>query len=153
MMSERGGNWWRRFECYIMPAQKNSGVQISLKKWSARVTDEFSSETLILRKRLSSLYMKCVQFWSEWRPTGENRHGGLRGRPSEWRAWGRKHVKIYIKIHWLSMIFLCTIWIVNMSPQRFRNWWRLILRPQILHIEFSEDQVVVIVWEVTYLRW
>ena len=29
---------------------------------SARVTDEFSSETLILRKSLSSLYMKCVQF-------------------------------------------------------------------------------------------
>ena len=42
--------------------QKKFGVQISLKKCSARVTDEFSSETLILRKRLSSLYTKCVQF-------------------------------------------------------------------------------------------
>ena len=28
------------------------------------VTDEFSSETLILRKRLSILYMKCIQFFS-----------------------------------------------------------------------------------------
>ena len=32
------------------------------KHWSARVTDEFSSETLISRKILSSLYTKCVQF-------------------------------------------------------------------------------------------
>ena len=42
--------------------RKKSGVVISLKKWSAHATDEFSSETLILRKRLSSLYTKCVQF-------------------------------------------------------------------------------------------
>ena len=41
---------------------KKSGVVISLKKWSAHVTDEFSFETLILRKRLSSLYTKCIQF-------------------------------------------------------------------------------------------
>ena len=33
-----------------------------LKFWIADVTDEFSSETLILRKRLSSLYTKCIQF-------------------------------------------------------------------------------------------
>ena len=39
--------------------QKKSGVQISLKKWSARVTDEFSFETLLLRERLSVLYTKC----------------------------------------------------------------------------------------------
>ena len=42
---------------------KKSRVVIILKKWSASVTDEFSSENLILRKRLSSLYTKCVQFW------------------------------------------------------------------------------------------
>ena len=41
---------------------KKSGVQISLKKWSARVTYEFLSETLILQKRLSSLYTRWVQF-------------------------------------------------------------------------------------------
>ena len=35
------------------------------KHWSALVTDEFSSETLILRKRLSSLYTRCVQI-SPW---------------------------------------------------------------------------------------
>ena len=33
-----------------------------LKYLIAGVTDEFSSETLILRKRLSSLYTKCIQF-------------------------------------------------------------------------------------------
>ena len=33
-----------------------------LKYWIAGVTDEFLSKTLILRKRLSSLYMKCIQF-------------------------------------------------------------------------------------------
>ena len=41
---------------------KKSGVEISLKKWNAFVTDEFSSETLLLRKRLSILYTKCIQF-------------------------------------------------------------------------------------------
>ena len=36
--------------------QKKSGVQISLKNIElGRVTDEFSSETLILRKSMSSL--------------------------------------------------------------------------------------------------
>ena len=39
---------------------KKSGVQISFKKWNPFVTDEFSSETLILRKRLSVLYTKCI---------------------------------------------------------------------------------------------
>jgi hypothetical protein len=39
---------------------KKSGVQISLKKWNPIVTDEFPYETLILRKRLSVLYMKCI---------------------------------------------------------------------------------------------
>ena len=34
------------------------------KKWSAGVIDEFSSEMLILQKRLSSLYTKCIQFLS-----------------------------------------------------------------------------------------
>ena len=61
MMSESFENWWRRFEWCVRNA-KMSGVVISLKKWSAIVTHDFSSETLILRKRLSSLYTKCVQF-------------------------------------------------------------------------------------------
>ena len=43
---------------------KKSGVQISLKKWNPFVTDEFLSEPLILRKRLSILYTKCIQFLS-----------------------------------------------------------------------------------------
>ena len=43
--------------------QKNYGVQISsTKKWNPFVTDEFPYETLILRKRLSVLYTKCIQF-------------------------------------------------------------------------------------------
>ena len=33
-----------------------------LKCWIAGVIDDFSSETLILQKRLSILYMKCIQF-------------------------------------------------------------------------------------------
>ena len=44
--------------------QEKSGVVISLKKWNTFVTYEFWSETLILRKRLPSLYTKCVQFLS-----------------------------------------------------------------------------------------
>ena len=43
-------------------AQKNYGVQISSKKWNPFVTDKFLYETLILRKRLSVLYTKCIQF-------------------------------------------------------------------------------------------
>ena len=35
----------------------------------------------------------------------------------------------------------------------FRNRRGFLLRPQILHIEFSEYQVLVKVVEVTYLRW
>ena len=35
-----------------------------VKKWNPFVTDEFPYETLILRKRLSVLYAKCIQFLS-----------------------------------------------------------------------------------------
>ena len=42
--------------------QKKCGVQISLKNWNPFVTHEFSFEALILRKRLSVLYTKCIQF-------------------------------------------------------------------------------------------
>ena len=62
MMSERVGNWWRRFEWCILNAKIGCSSNKFKKHWSARVTDEFSSETLILRKRLSSLYTKCLQF-------------------------------------------------------------------------------------------
>ena len=41
---------------------KKSWVQICLKNWNPFVTDEFSSKTLTLRKRLSSSYTKCIQF-------------------------------------------------------------------------------------------
>ena len=43
--------------------QKKSWVKICLKKWNPFVIDEFLSETLTLRRRLSSLYMKCIQFF------------------------------------------------------------------------------------------
>ena len=65
MMSERVGNWWRRFEWCILNAKIGWSSNKFKKHWSARVTDEFSSETLILRKRLSSLYTRCAQF-SPW---------------------------------------------------------------------------------------
>ena len=48
-----GANWM----------QKKSWIKICLKNWNPIVIDEFSSETLILRKRLSSLYTKCIQFF------------------------------------------------------------------------------------------
>ena len=38
----------------------------------------------------------------------------------------------------------CNWWVL------VRNRWRLILSPQIIHIEFNEDQMFMIVWEVTY---
>ena len=44
-------------------AKKVQSCNNLLKYWIAGVTDEFSSETLILRKRLSSLYTKCIQFF------------------------------------------------------------------------------------------
>ena len=39
---------------------KKSGVQISFKKWNPFVTDEFPYEILILWKRLSVFYTKCI---------------------------------------------------------------------------------------------
>ena len=65
MTSERVANWWHRFEWCIVNAKIGRSSKKFKKHWSARVTDEFSSETLILRKRLSSLYTRCVQF-SPW---------------------------------------------------------------------------------------
>ena len=62
MMSERVGNWWRCFEWCIVNAKIGWSSNKFKKHWSARVTDEFSSETLIIRKRLSSLYTRCLQF-------------------------------------------------------------------------------------------
>ena len=62
MMSEHVGNWWRRFECCILNTKEVRSSNKFKKHWSAHVTDEFSSETLILRKRLFSLYTKCIQF-------------------------------------------------------------------------------------------
>ena len=41
---------------------KKSGVQIRFKKWNPFGTDEFPDEILILWKRLSVLYTKCIQF-------------------------------------------------------------------------------------------
>ena len=61
MKSERVENWWCVFQWCILNTQK-SGVQISSKKWNPFVTDEFPYESLILRKRLSVLYTKCIQF-------------------------------------------------------------------------------------------
>ena len=43
---------------------KKSGVQIGFKKWNPYVTDEFPDGILILWKRLSVLYTKCIQFLS-----------------------------------------------------------------------------------------
>ena len=40
------------------------GCTKSIEKWNVFVTDEFSSETLVLWKKWSSLYTKCIQFLS-----------------------------------------------------------------------------------------
>ena len=61
-MLEHVGNWWRSFECCILNTKEVWSSNKFKKHWSARVTDEFSSETLTLQKRLSSLYTKRVQF-------------------------------------------------------------------------------------------
>ena len=62
IMSETVESWWRGFECCMLDAKTVRSCNKLLKFWIAGVTDEFSSETLILRKRLSSLYTKCIQF-------------------------------------------------------------------------------------------
>ena len=61
-MLERVESWWRGFELCMLNAKNVRSCNKLLKFWIAGVTDEFSSETLILRKRLSSLYTKCLQF-------------------------------------------------------------------------------------------
>ena len=61
MKSERIEKWWCGFEWCILNTQKVRSSN-KFKKWNPFVTDEFPYETLILRKRLSVLYTKCVQF-------------------------------------------------------------------------------------------
>ena len=61
-MLERVESWWRGFELCMLNAKNVWSCNKLLKFWIADVTDEFSSETLILRKRLSSLHTKCSQF-------------------------------------------------------------------------------------------
>ena len=61
-MSERVESWWRGFEWCMLNAKNVQSCIKLLKFWIAGVTNEFSSETLILRNRLSSLYTKCIQF-------------------------------------------------------------------------------------------
>ena len=62
MKSERVEKWWCGFDAaYWM--QKNPSVKICSKDWNPFVIDVFSSETVILRKRLSSLYTKCIMFF------------------------------------------------------------------------------------------
>ena len=41
---------------------KKSRVQVISRNWNPFVTNEFPYETLILRKRLSVLYTKCIHF-------------------------------------------------------------------------------------------
>ena len=62
IMSETVESWWCGFEWCMLNAKNVQSCNKLLKFWIAGVTDEFSSETLILRKRLSSLYTKCIQF-------------------------------------------------------------------------------------------
>ena len=62
IMSKRVKSWWCGFECCMPNAKNVRSCNKLLKFWIAGLTDEFSSETLILRKRLSSLYTKCLQF-------------------------------------------------------------------------------------------
>ena len=61
-MSEKVESWWRGFECCMLDTKNVRSCNNLLKFWIAGVTDEFSSETLILRKRLSIFYTKCIQF-------------------------------------------------------------------------------------------
>ena len=61
-MSQRVECWWCGFEWCMLNAKKVQSCNKLLKFWIADVTDEFSFKTLILRKRLSSLYTKCLQF-------------------------------------------------------------------------------------------
>ena len=49
------------FECCMLDGKKVL-IWNKLRKWNVFVTDEFSFETLVLWKRWSSLYTKCIQF-------------------------------------------------------------------------------------------
>ena len=61
IMSKTVESWWCGFEWCMLNAKNGQSCNKLLKFWIAGVT-VFSSETLILQKRLSSLYAKCIQF-------------------------------------------------------------------------------------------
>ena len=56
-----GWNFVCGFECCMLDAKKILSSN-KLRKINVFVTDEFSSKTLVLWKRWSSLYTKCIQF-------------------------------------------------------------------------------------------
>ena len=60
----KGWNFSMRLWMLQVGCKKKSWVEISLEKLNVFVTDEFSSETLVLWKRWCSLYMKYIQFLS-----------------------------------------------------------------------------------------
>ena len=62
MKSKRVENWWCGFEWCILNTQKVWSSN-KFKKWNPFVIDELSSETVILRKRLSALYTKCIPLY------------------------------------------------------------------------------------------
>ena len=62
IMAQTVESWWRGFEWCMLNAKNARSCNKLLKFWIVGLTDEFSSETLILRKKLSSLYTKCIQF-------------------------------------------------------------------------------------------
>ena len=61
MKSERVENWWCGFEWCSLSTEKLWSSN-KLKKCNPFLTDKFPYETLILRKRLSVLQTKCIQF-------------------------------------------------------------------------------------------
>ena len=124
MMSEHVGNWWPRFECYILNTKEVRSSNKFEKHWSARVTDEFSSKTLILWKRLSSLDTKCVQFLPCPSLLFHTCYAGEMMIPCQVSTFSEFVLLWFTDSRSFSSLNkLVNDWIQQMMSERVGNWW------------------------------
>ena len=143
-------------------AEKVQSCNKLLKYWIAGVTDEFSSETLILWKRLSSLYMKCIQFLLSPSLLFCTCYAGemmipcqvstfsefilywfslLRWFSSENKLVNASKIANYVRKGWKLMTW---IWIVHLNAKKVWSWTKL-LKYWIAAVinEFSSEALIL----------
>ena len=126
-VSALNGSFW---------TQKKSGVQISSRKWNPFVTDEFSSETLILRKRLSILFTKCIHLLRGPSQLFSTCYVGEIMIPCQLSTFS----EIICTASQFSWSFSSKIWVnARKRPSVVRNGWKLLTWLWMVHFEHTKS--------------